>query len=470
MFTTIGGYTIGEWFGQIAYLSGYQLFCFMNYLQQIVFLVLAGFAIWLFATRARAIRRNILLGKDELYNDQTDARWRNVLLLAFGQKKMFRNPLVAVLHFVVYAGFVIINIEVLEIFIDGLAGTHRIFSGLLGGFYLFLINSFELLALGVWIACAIFLIRRNILKLRRFASHDLDGWPRSDANYILFTEIILMSLFLLLNASDTLLQQKGYGHYAEHATGNFVVSQYLQPLLAGLSTNGLVAVERICWWMHILGIFAFLNYLPFSKHLHILLAFPNAYYARLWPEGKMRNMKSIQNEVLYAMQPEMAPTEASAPEKFGAKDVMDLSWRNLLDAYSCTECGRCSAACPATQTGKKLSPRKIMMATRDRMEEVGRNIDANKEFKDDGKSLLHDYITTEELRACTTCNSCVEECPVSISPLEIILELRRSLVMEESSAPQEWNVMFSNVENNFAPWKFSPDDRDKWAEEMKAEG
>ncbi len=438
----------------------------MMYLQQILFLAAACLAIWLFAKKAGAIRRNILLGKDEAYNDHPGERWKNLLLLAFGQKKMFRNPLVAVMHFVVYAGFVIINIEVLEIFIDGVAGTHRIFAGLLGGFYIFLINAFELLALGVWLACAIFLVRRNILKLKRFISRDLDGWPRSDANYILFTEIILMSLFLLMNASDTLLQQQAYGHYGEHITGNFVVSQYLQPLLAGLSVKGLVVVERICWWLHIMGIFAFLNYLPYSKHLHILLAFPNAYYARLWPEGKIRNMVSIQNEVLYAMQPELAPAEAAAPDKFGAKDVMDLSWRNLLDAYSCTECGRCSAACPATQTGKLLSPRKIMMSTRDRLEEVGNNINQNGEFKDDGKTLLHNYITTEELRACTTCNACVQECPVSISPLEIILELRRSLVMEESNAPQEWNVMFGNVENNFAPWKFSPDDRDKWAQEM----
>ncbi|WEK34834.1 MAG: (Fe-S)-binding protein [Candidatus Pseudobacter hemicellulosilyticus] len=440
----------------------------MSYVPQILFALLAGFAVWLFAGNAVKIRRNILLGKDEPYNDQPVHRWKNLLLLALGQKKMFRNPLVAVMHFVVYAGFIIINIEVLEIFIDGIAGTHRLFAGWLGSFYTFLINSFEFLAVGVTLFCASFLVRRNILKLKRFISRDLDGWPRSDANYILITEIVLMSLFLLLNATDTLLQERGYGHYAEHLTGNFFFSQYLHPLLNGLSNEGLVAAERICWWLHIVGIFAFLNYLPYSKHLHILLAFPNAYYARLWPEGKMRNMPAIQNEVLYAMQPELAPTDAAPPEKFGAKDVMDLSWRNLLDAYSCTECGRCSTACPANMTGKKLSPRKIMMDTRDRLEEVGKNIDTNKSFVDDGKTLLHDYISVEELRACTTCNACVEECPVSISPLEIILELRRSLIMEESNAPQEWNMMFSNVENNFAPWKFSPDERDKWAEEMQA--
>ena len=440
----------------------------MSYLQQILFVIAAVVTVWMFSRKAMAIRRNILLGKDENYYDHPADRWRNVFLLALGQKKMFRRPLVALMHFIIYAGFIIINIEVLEIFIDGVVGTHRLFAGWLGSFYIFLINAFEVLAIGVLAVCVAFLVRRNIMKLKRFISHDLDGWPRSDANYILITEIILMTLFLTLNASDTLLQSRGYGHYADHITGNFVISQWIQPLLNGFSDGALVGIERFCWWLHILGIFAFLNYLPYSKHLHILLAFPNAYYTRLLPKGEIRNMPVIQNEVLYAMQPELAPADAAAPGKFGAKDVMDLSWRNLMDAYSCTECGRCSSSCPATQTGKLLSPRKIMMDTRDRLEELGRNIDAYGEFKDDGKSLLHNYITTEELRACTTCNACVEECPVSISPLEIILELRRSLVMEESNAPQEWNGMFSNIENNFAPWKVPPDDRDKWAEELKA--
>lgn len=438
----------------------------MHIFQQIIFVIVLAIAIWLFAKRITAIRKNILLGKDESYNDRTPERWKNVLLLAFGQKKMFRNPLVAILHFVVYAGFIIINTEVLEILLDGIFGTHRIFSGLLGRFYSVLINSFEFLAVGTITACAIFLIRRNIIKLRRFISHDLDGWPRSDANYILITEIILMLLFLKMNACDTLLQQRSFGHYAEHPTGNFIFSHLWHPILNNFGSASVVVFERICWWMHIVGILAFLNYLPFSKHLHILLAFPNAYYARLKPEGYIKNMPEVQNEVLYAMQPELAPADAQPPAKFGAKDVMDLSWRNLLDAYSCTECGRCTAACPANKTGKLLSPRKIMMDTRDRLEEVGKNIVGNGEFKDDGKTLLHNYISVEELRACTTCNACVEECPVSISPLEIIIELRRSLVMEESNAPQEWNGMFSNVENNFAPWKFSPDDRDKWATEV----
>ena len=436
----------------------------MQIVQQVLFVLVSIVAIWLFTKKVKEISRNIKLGRDEDFSDNKDIRWKNVLLLAFGQKKMFKNPLVAILHFFVYAGFIIINIEVLEIVLDGIFGTHRLFAKPLGGFYTFLINAFEILAVLVILACAIFLIRRNIIKLRRFISKDLAGWPRSDANYILITEIILMLLFLTLNTSDRSLQLQGNEHY--HDTGNFLVSGLFSSSVSSISSSTLFPLERGAWWLHILGIFAFLNYLPYSKHLHIVLAFPNAYYARLEPKGEMKNMPAVQKEVLYAMQPELAPTDAAPPANFGAKDVFDLSWRNLLDAYSCTECGRCSAACPATQTGKALSPRKIMMDTRDRLEDVGRNINANKVYKDDGKKLLHNYITVEELRACTTCNACVEECPVSISPLEIILELRRSLVMEESNAPQEWNAMFSNVENNFAPWKFSPDERDRWTQEV----
>lgn len=432
----------------------------MHYLPQIAFLLLSGVAVWLFSKKAGDIRRNILLGKDEDLSDNPALRWRNLILLALGQKKMFNNPLVAIMHFIIYSGFIIINIEVLEIVLDGLLGTHRLFAPHLGGLYNVLINSFEILATGVLVVCIIFLIRRNILKLKRFLSKDLNGWPRSDANYILITEIILMGLFLKMNAMDQVLQARGAEHY--YVTGHFVISSLLSPFFENFSTNALISLERTAWWLHIAGIFAFLNYLPYSKHLHILLAFPNAYYARLEVPGKIKNMPAVQNEVLYAMQPELAPTDATPPARFGAKDVFDLSWKNLLDAYSCTECGRCSTACPANSTGKLLSPRKIMMATRDRLEEVGKNINANKEFKEDGKSLLHDYISVEELRACTTCNACVEECPVSISPLEIIVELRRSLIMEESNAPQEWNGTFSNIENNFAPWKFSPDDRDAW--------
>ncbi len=439
----------------------------MQIAQQILFTLFSIASIWFFSKKVREINRNINLGRDEDLSGDSAQRWRNVLLLAFGQKKMFRNPLVAVLHFFVYAGFIIINIEVLEIILDGILGTHRLFAQPLGSLYSFLINAFEILALLVWISCVIFLIRRNVIKLRRFISKDLDGWPRSDANYILITEVVLMTLFLFLNASDTLLQAKGVEHYAAHPTGNFIISQHLHPLLNSVSNEGLQAIERGSWWLHIIGIFVFLNYLPYSKHLHIVLAFPNAYYADLEPMGKMENMESVQKEVLYAMQPELALTgEAEPPKKFGAKDIQDLSWKNLMDAYSCTECGRCSAACPANITGKLLSPRKIMMDTRDRMEAIGKNINKYGEFKDDGKTLLHDYISVEELRACTTCNACVQECPVSINPLDIILQLRRYLVMEESNSPQEWNAMFSNVENNFAPWKFSPDERDKWVEEM----
>lgn len=437
----------------------------MHYLPQIGFVLLALAASWLFAVKIGEIRQNILLGKDEDLTDQSPKRWRNLLLLAFGQKKMFKNPLVAVMHLVVYGGFIIINLEVLEIILDGLLGTHRLFLPLLGNVYTWLINGFEILAAGVLLFCVVFLIRRNLLKIKRFVSKDLNGWPRSDANYILITEIILMSLFLTMNTADLQLQTMGQEHY--HTTGHFLISGMLRPFLQNMSVASLVTLERTCWWLHIAGIFAFLNYLPYSKHLHILLAFPNAYYSRLSPQGTMHNMPEVQKEVLYAMQPETAPADAAAPAHFGAKDVFELSWKSLLDAYSCTECGRCTAACPANLTGKKLSPRMIMMATRDRLDTVGKNSRKNKAFVPDGKTLLHDYISVEELRACTTCNACVEACPVSISPLDIITELRRSLIMEESNAPQEWNSTFSNIENNFAPWKFSPDERDKWTEAVR---
>lgn len=437
----------------------------MHLLPQVLFIIILATAIWLFTKNIIKIRSNIFLGIKEDLSDNPAQRWKNLLLLAFGQKKMFKNTLVAVLHFVIYAGFIIINIEVLEIVLDGVFGTHRLFFPFLGGFYTFLINFFEILAFGVLAVCVVFLSRRNVVKLKRFISKDLNGWPRTDANYILIAEIILMGLFLTMNATDRALQLQGSEHY--HDAGNFVISGLMAPLFDGLSPATLMTIERTCWWIHIVGILAFLNYLPYSKHLHIVLAFPNTYYGRLPVQGKMANMETVQNEVKYMMQPELAPAGDAAVMKFGAKDVFDLSWKNLLDAYSCTECGRCSAACPANITGKLLSPRKIMMDTRDRLTEVGKNITANGEFKDDGKTLVKNYITVEELRACTTCNACVEECPVSISPLDIIIQLRRSLIMEDSNAPQEWNGMFSNIENNFAPWKFSPDDRDKWAKEMQ---
>ena len=442
----------------------------MQLVQQILFIVLTALAIWIFVKKAKFIIRNINLGRDEEMKDNPGARWKNVLLMAFGQKRMFEKPVVALLHFIVYAGFIIINIEILEIILDGIFGTHRLFAPYLGSFYGFVINFFEILAFLVLSACVIFLIRRNVVKVKRLVMGELNGWPKSDANYILMFEIVLMSLFLIMNASDKALQMKNYGHYADVQT-NFFVSGFITPLFQDLSTQTLVGIERGAWWLHIAGIFVFLNYLPYSKHLHIVLAFPNTYYVRLKPQGEMRNMPEIQNEVLYAMQPESAPTDVPAddqPKKFGAKDVFDLSWKNLLDAYTCTECGRCTAACPANQTGKILSPRKIMMDTRDRMEIIGKNIDKNGKFEDDGKGLLHDFITAEELRACTSCQACVQVCPVLIEPLDIINQLKRYMIMEESNAPQEWNGMFSNIENNFAPWKFSPEERDNWAEEMKA--
>lgn len=432
--------------------------------QQIIFILIFSTATLLFTKKIRQLRRNIFLGRKEDLSNNPAQRWRNVMLLALGQKKMFRNPLVAIMHVVIYAGFIIINIEVVEIIVDGIINTHRVFAPYLGNIYTFLINSFEILAVGVIFVCAIFLLRRNIVRIKRLTSKELNGWPKTDANYILITEIILMSIFLTMNTSDQLLQARGHEHYLP--TGNFIISSSLTSLLSGANTNTLFIIERSAWWIHIIGILAFLNYLPYSKHLHIVLAFPNAYYMPLKLKGTINNMPDVQKEVLYAMQPELAPTttEATTHHKFGAKDVVDLSWKNLLDAYSCTECGRCTAACPANITGKVLSPRKIMMDTRDRLEEVGKNIHKNGLFIEDNKSLLRDYITQEELQACTTCQACVQECPVSIDPLSIILQLRRYLVMEESSAPPEWNAMFSNIENNFAPWKFSPDDRDKWME------
>jgi ferredoxin len=439
----------------------------MQVIQQIFFILCVGVAVYFFSKKVGEIRRNIKLGKDEDLSNEPGARWRNMVLMALGQRKMFKKPIPAVLHFAVYAGFIIINIEILEIILDGVLGKHRLFTPMLGGLYSFLVGFFEVLAVLVWLACAVFLVRRNVLKVKRLNQHELDGWPKNDANLILSTEIVLMTLFLMMNTADLVLQSRGATHYT--ITEPFWISQNFTGLFEGLSTGTLIAIERTGWWLHIIGVLGFMVYLPYSKHLHIVLAFPNAYYTRLQPKGEMDNMKAIQNEVLYMMQPELAPPAdaAAAPQGFGAKDVRDLSWKNLLDAYSCTECGRCTAVCPANITGKKLSPRKIMMDTRDRLEEVGRNINKNKgQFVDDGKTLVHDYITTEELRACTTCQACVEACPVGIEPLDIIHELRRYLVMEESNSPQEWNMMFGNIENNMAPWKFSPDERDKWAEEM----
>lgn len=431
--------------------------------QSLLFSGLTVLAISLVAKRAKMILRTIKLGRSEQVEGPKIKRWKNVLLLALGQQKMFRKPGVAFLHLIVYAGFIIINIEIVEIILDGIVGQHRLFAPVLGSLYPLLINAFEALAVLVLLACVVFIIRRNIKSITRLQSNDLNGWPKKDAIIILGAEIILMSLFLVMNASDTLLQERNHLGYNQHPTGNFWISSLLHPFLNNWSNQGLVVVERVSWWLHIAGIYAFLNYLPYSKHLHIILAFPNAYFAKLEPAGKMENMPAIQQEVIYAMQPELAPTDTTTNSaRFGARDVVDLSWKNLLDAYSCTECGRCSSACPANQTGKLLSPRKIMMDTRDRLEEIGKTLGKNGAWQEDGRSLLHGYISVEEINACTTCNACVQECPVSINPLDIILQLRRNLVMEESNTPAEWATLFGNVENNFAPWKFNPEDRENW--------
>lgn len=426
---------------------------------QILFLILALAGVVLFAFNAKKVIRNIRLGKPANRTDQPAKRWQTMLKVAFGQTKMAARPTAFLLHLFVYVGFVIINLEVLEIVIDGIFGTHRIFAGL-GGFYNFLIGSFEVLALLVWLSCAVFLIRRNIIKLKRFSGVEMQNWPKSDANYILIAEILLMSAFLLMNAADAKLQALGESHYT--IGGAFPVSAWLQPLLPNAASS-LIYIERFCWWFHIVGIFAFLNYLPYSKHFHILLAFPNTYFSNLAPKGKFTNMPSVTNEVKAMLDPSFVPAEAE-PGKFGAKDVRDLSWINLMNAYTCTECGRCTSVCPANLTGKLLSPRKIMMDTRDRLEEVGKNLDKHGPNHDDGKSLLDNYISREEIWACTTCNACTQACPVNIDPLAIITELRRFAVMEESVAPASINNMFGNVENNGAPWKYSPTDRFNWAE------
>ncbi len=436
----------------------------MQIIFQILFSAITAAAIYVFYRKIVNIKRNINLGRPERIEGDTNQRWQNVLLLAFGQQKMFKKPLVAFLHLIVYAGFIIINTEIVEIILDGLLGTHRLFAHYMGPFYKWFIDIYEVLALLVLVSCIVFLIRRLVIKIPRLTMSEMKGWPKEDGVIILVAEVILMSLFLKMNAADS-LYSASQGHEM-----NFLVSQYLIPFFEPYSMPTVHVFERIFWWFHILGIFLFLNYVPYSKHLHIILAFPNAYYASLEPEGELENMENIQNEVKYAMEPSSAPAGDQAleevPGQFGAKDVFDLSWKNLLDAYTCTECGRCTEQCPASNTGKQLSPRNIMMKTRDRVEEVGKNIDKNESFEGDQKTLLHDYITVEELRACTTCQACVEACPVSISPLSIIMQLRRQLIMEESNSPQEWNLMFTNIETNMAPWKFSPDDRDEWTRSM----
>ncbi|MVN22633.1 (Fe-S)-binding protein [Mucilaginibacter arboris] len=426
---------------------------------QLLFLIILAAAIFLFSKNAGKIRRNILLGKDTGRSDHPAERWKTMAKVALGQSKMTKRPVAALLHLFIYMGFVIINIEVLEIMIDGLFGSHRIFSKPLGSLYGLLIGSFEVLALLVLFSCVVFLARRNILKLKRFSGKEMTKWPRSDANYILIIEILLMSAFLTMNAADYKLQQLHFGHYLQ--AGSFPVSAWLSLLLPA-SPQSLEIIERSCWWFHIIGILAFLNYLPYSKHFHILLAFPNTYYSKLTPKGQFSNMPSVTNEVKAMLDPAFVP-ETIEPGRFGAKDVTDLTWKNLMDAYTCTECGRCTSVCPANITGKLLSPRKIMMDTRDRITEVGNNLDKHGKDYNDNKNLLDDYISREELWACTTCNACTEACPVNIDPLNIITDMRRYIVMEESQAPASLNNMFGNVENNSAPWKYASADRLNWA-------
>ncbi len=442
----------------------------MEYLPNILFAIALLVGVGFFTHNVKKLSRNIKLGKDVDVSDNKPQRWKNMVQIALGQSKMVVRPVAGIMHIFVYVGFIIINIEVLEIILDGLLGTHRLFSSL-GLVYNFLIGSFEILAFLVIVAVVVFWIRRNIIRLQRFIKPEMKGWPKKDGNLILYIEFVLMTLFLTMNAADSQLQQLGVGHYVE--AGAFPISQYLVPLWSRLSESSLILVERTAWWLHILGILAFLNYLYFSKHLHILLAFPNTYYGKVKPKGQLNNLQSVTNEVKLMMDPNADPfaapttTDAAAvPEKFGASDVMDLNWVQLLNAYTCTECGRCTSECPANQTGKKLSPRKIMMDTRDRLEEVGKNMDANKgKFVPDGKQLLDDYISREELWACTTCNACVQACPVSIDPLSIIVEMRRYLVMEQSAAPMELNNMMSNIENNGAPWPYNQMDRLNWVNE-----
>ena len=447
----------------------------MQYIQNIIFVILFSGGVSYFVFNIRKLIRNINLGIDVDRSDQKPVRLKNMAKIALGQYKMVRRPVSGILHIVVYAGFLIINIEVLEIIIDGVFGTHRIFSPL-GSVYNVLIGIFEVFALLVLVGVIVFWIRRNVVKIKRFLSAEMEGWPKSDGNIILYFEVVLMLLFLTMNAADYQLQILGVDHYAKAngIAGSFPISSWLVlPLIENLSQATLIVLERATWWLHIIGILCFLNYLYFSKHLHILLAFPNTYFAKLTPKGQFTNVESVTKEVMMMMDPNVdpfaAPAEGAEEEevaKFGASDVTDLNWVQLMNSYSCTECGRCTSECPANQTGKKLSPRKIMMDTRDRLEEVGKNIDKNKgSFVPDGKQLLNDYITKEEIWACTTCNACVEACPVSIDPLSIINEMRRYLVMEESAAPTELNNMMSNIENNGAPWPYNQMDRLNWVNE-----
>lgn len=436
-------------------------------ISSIIFIALLLAASLLFAKNVKTIIRNIKLGKELNRSDRKSERFKLMAKVALGQSKMVVRPVSGLLHILVYVGFVIINIEVLEIVLDGILGEHRLFS-FLGSFYYFLIASFEILALLVLLACVIFLIRRNVIRLKRFSGVEMTAWPKSDANYILITEVLLMSAFLLMNAADLALQNLGSEHYV--MVGTFPISGILVSFVDSMSEGNLIMLERSLWWFHIVGIFAFLNYLPYSKHFHILLAFPNVFYSKLEPKGQLDNMAAVKKEVELMFDPAADPyatpvEQQGEPSRFGAKDVTDLTWKQLMDSYTCTECGRCTDVCPANQTGKLLSPRKIMMDTRDRLTEVGKGIDKNGKDFTDGKSLLRDYISEEELLACTSCNGCTDACPVNNDPLSIIVDLRRYLIMEESKSPAEWSGIFTNIENNGAPWQFAQADRLKWKDE-----
>ena len=443
----------------------------LELLPNVLFVVLLVVAVGLFAKNVKKINRNIQLGRAIDRNDRSNERWANMARIALGQSKMVKRPIAGLLHIVVYIGFILINIELLEIVVDGILGTHRIFAPYLGGFYNLLIGSFEILAAMVLFAVIIFWCRRNVIRIQRFWKDEMKGWPKLDADLILYFEVVLMGLFLTMNGADLAIQTMfpDEPHYLQ--AGAFPVSQFLLPLFEGSDLSSLILVERSAWWMHIIGIFIFLNYLYYSKHLHILLAFPNTYFANLNPKGQFENNPNVTSEVQLMMDPNADPYAAgddtAEVDKFGASDVMDLNRIQLLNAYTCTECGRCTSECPANQTGKKLSPRKIMMDTRDRLTEVGDNMEKNKgTFVDDGKQLLGDYITAEELWACTSCNACVEACPVNIDPLSIIMDMRQYLVMEESAGPSDLNNMMSNIENNGAPWPFNQQDRANWAQEL----
>ena len=442
----------------------------MNYIPNLIFAFCFFFATFFFVRNIRKIYRNINLGIPINRSDNKKQRWIQMTKMAFGQSKMIDKPIVGLLHLIVYLGFIIINIELLEILTDGFLGTHRVFAPYLGGFYNFLIGSFEIFAFLVLISVIIFLVRRNVLKIRRFLNPEMKGWPKNDANIILYAEILLMSLFLTMNAADYWLQLN-YDNPIYINVGYFPISQFLVPLFDNFEISSVVFVERTAWWLHIIGIFVFLNYLYYSKHLHILLAFPNTYFSNLNSLGKLSNLKSVTNEVKMMMDPNsdsFAQNSSNTDiDKFGASDVFDLNKIQLLNSYTCTECGRCTSECPANITGKKLSPRKIMMDTRDRLEEVGKNIDNNNgNFKPDGNELLNNRITAEELWACTSCNACVQACPLGIDPLSIIIDMRRYLVMEKSAAPSEINNMMNNIENNGAPWPFNQMDKLNWKNEL----